>query len=299
METRFLQTFLAVVETGSMAEAARRLNITPSAVTQRIQALEIEIGHPLLHRSGQRMGATPTGVRVLAQARRMIVLADDMRAESSLDGDTGLLRVGTIQSALTGLLPSVLMELRRKKPKIDLYLAPGSSADLYRRLTSGDLDVAIMVKPPFAVPKSFEWKALRYERHLFISRPEGSGEINPKAVLRHEPFIRYDRNHWGGRAVDQYLRSHRIRPREQYELDSLEAIVIMVSRGLGASIVPDWPAPWPNDSEVRKTVLMDAPVREVGMIWSRGAKRFSLIRHLVSETVQVSKVQATSTATHP
>jgi DNA-binding transcriptional LysR family regulator len=61
METRFLHTFLVVVETCSLAETARRLNITPSAVVQRIKALEDEIGSPLIVRSGHSMRATAAG----------------------------------------------------------------------------------------------------------------------------------------------------------------------------------------------------------------------------------------------
>ncbi|MFL6719014.1 MAG: LysR family transcriptional regulator, partial [Burkholderiaceae bacterium] len=53
MDTRFLESLVTVVEQGSIAEAARRLNLTPAAITQRIQALERELGTALLMRSGR------------------------------------------------------------------------------------------------------------------------------------------------------------------------------------------------------------------------------------------------------
>jgi DNA-binding transcriptional LysR family regulator len=212
----------------------------------------------------------------------MLALEEDMKAVASADGAIGRLRVGVIQTVLTGLMPDILLRLRRNRPGIDLYLAPGTSGDLYSRLTEGELDLAILVKPHFQLPKSLDWLTLRREPHLFISPPD-LGQVDAAAMLRSQPFIRYDRNHWGGRAVDQYLRTQRIRPREQHELDSLEAIVIMVSRGLGVSIIPDWPAPWPQGALIRQVALTDAPLREVGIVWSRSAIRLPLIRSFIHE----------------
>lgn len=282
METRFLHTFLTVVATGSVAEAARRLNVTPSAVTQRIHALEAEVGWPLLQRSGQQMETTPAGASILAHARQILTLAEDMKSLSAPMGEIGHLRVGVIQTALTGVLPNILYRLRRNCPQIDLYLVPGTSSDLYTQLADGEINMALIVKPHFALPKSLEWMTLRQEPHLLIT-PLALGVDDPKVVLRREPFIRYDRNHWGGRAVDQYLRRWQIRPHEHYELDSLEAIVVMVSRGLGVAIIPDWPAPWPQDVRVGRLELTDMPQREIGVIWSRASHRLPLISTFLRE----------------
>jgi DNA-binding transcriptional LysR family regulator len=284
METRFLQTFLSVIETGSAAETARRMNITPSAVNQRIKALEADIGQQLLQRAGQRMRPTAAAEALVASARQILALEEDMKAVASADGATGRLRVGVIQTVLTGLMPDILLRLRRNRPGIDLYLDPGPSGDLYSRLIQGELDLAILIRPHFQLPKSLDWVTLRREPHLFIS-PPGPDEVDAAAMLRSQPFIRYDRNHWGGRAVDQYLRAKGIRPREQHELDSLEAIVIMVSRGLGVSIVPNWPPPWPQDASIRQVALTDAPLREVGIVWSRSAIRLPLIRNFIREAI--------------
>lgn len=62
MDTRFLKTLLNVIETGSISQTARRMNITPSAVVQRVKALEDEIGHALLQRSGHTMRASPAAI---------------------------------------------------------------------------------------------------------------------------------------------------------------------------------------------------------------------------------------------
>lgn len=282
METRFLQTFLMVVETTSLAEAARRLNVTPSAVVQRIKALEDEIGQPLLQRSGHAMRPTAAGAAILDDARRLLAVEDDMKAAASAGLGTGLLRIGVIHSALTGLLPDLLAALRRNRPRIELYMLPGMSADLYSSVVQGRLDAAIIVKPPFALPKAADWALLRREPLVIITPPTVKGS-DPARILGQHPFIRYDRNHWGGRVVDLHLRRIKVRPNEQYELDSLEAITLLVSRGLGVSLIPDWLPPWPEGAKVRRVAIPNAPTRDIGLLWVKTSIRMPLIQAFLAE----------------
>jgi len=291
METRFLQTFLTVVETSSLAETARRLNITPSAVVQRIRALESEIGRPLIQRSGHAVRPTGAGAAVLHDVERLLAAETDVKAAATAGLETGRLQIGAIHTVLTGLLPDVLVSLKRNRPGIDLYILPGISDDLFARVTDGRLDAAVLVRPPFVLPKDLEWIPLRQERLLLIVPPAVEG-LDPLVLLRREPFIRYDRNHWGGRIVDLYLRRMGIRPRERYELDSLEAITILVSRGLGVSLIPDWPPPWPEGVRVRRIVAEEAPSREIGILWPKSSVRLPLIRALAAEALGAGGTKA-------
>jgi DNA-binding transcriptional LysR family regulator len=75
----------------------------------------------------------------------------------------------------------------------------------------------------------------------------------------------------------------RINPREQFELDSLEAISVLVDRGLGVSLIPDWPAPWPHGISVRKVAIPGAPVREIGLVWPRASARLRLTEAFIQE----------------
>ncbi|UPG74746.1 LysR family transcriptional regulator (plasmid) [Roseomonas gilardii subsp. gilardii] len=282
METRFLRTFLAVVETSSLAQASRRLGITPSAVVQRIRALEAEIGQPLIRRSGQAMRPTPAAAAILADVGRLLAAEEAVKAAASADLETGLLRVGVIHTALTGFLPDLLVELKRSRPGMELYIQPGTSDNLYADVVEGRLDVAIVVQPHFPQPKTLEWFLLRQEPLLLIT-PAHVEDADPFSVLQQEPLIRYDRNNWGGRIVDLYLRSLGVRPREHYELDSLEAITIMVSRGLGVALIPDWLPPWPEGVRVHRLTLPQAPLRNIGALWLKASHRLPLIKAFVQE----------------
>lgn len=290
METRFLQTLLTVVETSSMAEAARRLNITPSAVVQRIKALENEIGQPLIQRSGHSMQPTAAGAAIIPTAKKLLEVEGDIKAAAAVDLEIGLLRIGVIHSALTGLLPDLLVTLQQKRPGIELYILPGMSSDLYTGVVEGSLDAAVIVEPHFALSKALDWTLLRREPLLLVT-PSAVTDTDPKRILRREPFIRYDRNHWGGRLVDLYLRKLRIRLHERYELDSLEAITILVSRGLGVSLIPEWLPPWPERTNIRRVDVTGAPSRNIGVLWPRTSTRLPLIRAFLADAVDVCQAR--------
>ena len=87
MDTRFLESLVAVVEQGSIAEAARRLNLTPAAITQRIQALERELGTALLMRSGRTVRPTEAGARMVERGRGLLMEVRDLKAHAV---DTGM-----------------------------------------------------------------------------------------------------------------------------------------------------------------------------------------------------------------
>ena len=96
------------------------------------------------------------------------------------------------------------------------------------------------------------------------------------------PFVRYDRNNWGGRFVDRYLQDAGVAPREWLELDSLEAIALMVANGLGVALVPEWAntTPDPGDT-VRLALPLPAEPRRIGMLWPRNSATGRLVTVLL------------------
>src|SRR5437879_6407715 len=245
METRFLDSFVMVVDNGSISEAARRLNLTPAAVAQRIRALESDIGARLVFRSGRTVRPTEAGAAILARARNFLGEVRDLKSIAANDRPSGELRLGAFQTAVSGLLPDILALMAEKYPQIEVYIVRGGSVDLYPKVLAGDLDAAILARPPFAIPKVCDWRVLR-EEPLIVLTPASAPLHHPHVILASEPFIRPDRKAWAGQLADGYLRRAGIRPRERFELDCLEAIATMIDRGLGVSLVPDWPPPWPE-----------------------------------------------------
>jgi DNA-binding transcriptional LysR family regulator len=279
MDTRFLETFLIVVDTGSLVEAARRLNLTAAAVAKRIRALEREIGAVLVTRSGRSIRPTGAGGAIVDRARRFVIEARDFKTVGARDRPAGQLRIGAFQSALSGLLPDILVLMKDSYPQIDVQITSGVSSELYRKVLDGDeLDAAIIAQPPFGIPKSCNWRLLREEPLILLTRAPMKLR-RPRVILASEPFIRLDRNVWPGRLVDAYLRKARIRPRELLEIDGGAAIAVMVDRGLGVSILPDLAPPWPEGLSLEKLPLPGAAsfARRIVIVWARASRRLRLV----------------------
>ena len=282
MDTQFLQSFVMVVDCGSMAEAARRLDLTPAAVAARVKSLEEAIGTPLVRRAGRTVKATESGLRILTHARSLLRDVRNLQALANDDAPLGEWRLGVSSSALTGLVPPLLRGLYLKHPKLAVYMEPGNSGTLYQRVTGGMLDAAVIVEPQFTLPKSCGWHLLAQEP-LCVLAPAAFAGRDPLDLLASEPFIRYDRSMWGGRMADAYLREHQIQPQERIEIDALNAIAVFVDRGLGVSLVPDWTPPWPEGLQVARIALpAPAPVRRMGLVWTEGPKA-ALARALVAQ----------------
>ncbi len=283
METQFLSTFVTVVDRGSMAAAARTLHITPAAVAQQIRTLERELGAPLIARAGRTVSVTEDGARILQRARDLLRQVADLRSVANENDIAGELRLGACPTALAGLLPDILSRMVATFPQINVFIKPGYSADLYRAVEAGDLDAAMVLQAPFALPKTCKWQQLR-EEPLVVLAPAHLGSRDPHELLREQPLIRYDRHEWGGRLADDYLRQAGIVPRERFELNALNAIAVMVDRGLGVSLVPDWAKPWPEGLNVVRIPLPQcSEPRRIGVVWSRSSVRIRLVNVLLEE----------------
>ncbi|WP_020590966.1 LysR substrate-binding domain-containing protein [Kiloniella laminariae] len=289
MNLLFLESLIYLDRLGSLAEAARAQRLTATALGQRIKALENLLGTSLVTRSGKTVVLTEAGQRILPHARQLL---DEQRRlflslnEKSL---TGRLEIGAISTSMTSLLPSVLRSLGRQgNPGEDLEvkLHPGTSSQLYNRLLQDELDAVVISAPPFTLPKTLIADLLNQEPLCLIG---ATGEIpltkwQPEKLhllLGQKPFIRYDRNAWGGRLVDRYLKEHHIQTREFCELDALEAIAVLVNSDLGLALVPNWPTPWAEGLELDKVILPDpAYTRQILLLRKRASGKETAISYL-------------------
>jgi len=286
MDMAFLETFAAVIDRGSMAEAARRLHLTPAAVAQRLRALEAEMGTSLVVRSGRTVRPTEAGAAIIERVRKLINDARDLKSLAATEVPAGELRLGAIAPAISGLLPDVLARLTREYPRMDVYIRRGTSSELYRQVLDGEFDAAIIIEPPFAIPKACDWRVF-HEEPLVVLAPAAMKGRDPLDLLANEPFIHWDRNNWTGQLVERYLRQRGIRPRERFELAGIESIATMVDRGLGIALVPDSPPPWPEGLTIAKLPVPGATfVRRIGLIWTRTSARIRLVHTFIQEAMK-------------
>jgi DNA-binding transcriptional LysR family regulator len=287
MDLRYLQSFVTVVEFGSLAEAARRLDLTPAAIAARVHALEEELGTTLVKRAGRSVKPTEAGVKIFEQANAVIRHVRDLRAMASDGVSLGELRLGVFPSAMTNVLPPVLKSLYARYPDLNIFVAPGHSVDLCRQVSSGALDAAIVVEPQFTIGKNCEWRAL-VEEPLVVVVPSSLANADPHEVLKTRPFIRYDRSVLGGQLADRYLRDHGIRPHQRLEIDGLMAAAALVAQGLGVALLPDWTPMWNSGFDIARIKLPGhAPVRRVGLVWAQHGPRVKLAEALLLDAQAV------------
>jgi len=235
---RELKTFLAIARCGSFAAAGQRIGLTQSAVSAQMSNLERALGLRLFDRTGRSANLNAAGLRALPLAEQIIDTFSLMSQSDSLGDYRGELRIGAIATVQTGLLPPVLLRLLQQAPGVVPKLVPGVSLNLLAQVDAGEIDLAVMIRPPFTLPKELHAELIKREPFVLIAPLEVAGD-DPLQLIVEQPFVRYDRSSFGGRQVSQFLRRHHLDVRPGLELDELDAIVKMVACGLGVALVPE------------------------------------------------------------
>lgn len=273
---REIKTFLAIARCGSFAAAGNQIGLTQSAVSAQIRNLEDALGMRLFDRTGRSAHLNAAGLRALPLAEQMLEIFALMGQPESLSEYRGELRIGAIATVQTGLLPPVLLRLRREAPGVAPKLVPGVSLNLLSQVDAGDIDLAVMIRPPFALPKELHAELIQKEPFVLIAPMATQGE-DPFQLLANHPLVRYDRSSFGGRQVSQFLRKHRLEVRSGLELDELDAIVKMVESGLGVALVPLAGLWLEREPTVRILPLGSATFhRELVLVSRHGARQLPL-----------------------
>src|SRR5580704_12167774 len=148
MELSDLATFSVVAHTGGVTRAADELNTVQSNITQRIKALEAEIGTPLFERHSRGMTLTGAGRRLLPYAQRMAALSREAVLAARDDGEPkGPLAIGSMETTAAVRLPSLLADFHRRFPAVRLTLWTAPTADLVAAVLDGTLDGAFVAGP--------------------------------------------------------------------------------------------------------------------------------------------------------
>jgi DNA-binding transcriptional LysR family regulator len=279
MELAQLEALLAVVEVGTFSGAAARLSLTQSALTRRIQSLEVEFGRPLLVRRRPRAELTATGREVIAAARRVASEVDQLRALASGDVEDarGPLRAAATAIGLTYIYWRICEQFLRAHPRVDLVFEDVETpADAARLVTAGGADVAFMALPLPADLHGLRAVPLGTVETVIVAspgHPVARARALSQARLRQQPLLltrrRSDTSHFVNQALFQRLGG---RPAGVLETGDAEYIKRLVRLGRGLTALP-WPA---VEREVRAgelvvlNVLRPTLIQEFGLVLPSG-----------------------------
>ena len=145
------RTFLAISAHGSFLEAARRLHVTQSTVSARIQNLETELGARLFVRNRAGASLTPAGQRFVQHAKTLVLTVEQARHDVGLPSRyRSSIRIGGRIALWEDFLPSWVGWMRRTTPDVSIRSEIGFEEDLMRRLIEGTLDIGLMYTPSHA-----------------------------------------------------------------------------------------------------------------------------------------------------
>jgi DNA-binding transcriptional LysR family regulator len=138
-----LRSFVAVAEAGGVTRAARRLNLTQSAVSMQLKRLEETLGQPLLDRRQRRMAPTAQGEQLLSYARRILTLNEEAWSRLTGPGWEGELTLGAPSDVVYPHVPEVLKRFARTHPRVRVSLVSSYTRRLKAMFEAGEVDVTL------------------------------------------------------------------------------------------------------------------------------------------------------------
>lgn len=165
-----LQSFVAVVDAGSLTSGAPRVSLSQSAVSEQLRKLEDQAGQALLVRSKAGVVPTPAGLRLLAHARRLLALSEEAWRDLRGVALQGTLRLGVTDYFRPADLAGLLARMQAQYPGVRLQVTVQKSGEIEAAYAQGGFDVGLTLRLPAAA----------------------GGRSSGGHVLRHEPL------HWMG-----------------------------------------------------------------------------------------------------
>lgn len=245
IDSRQLLAFKTLAETGSFTLAAKQLNLTQSAVSHSIKALEDDLGCPLINRLGRKIHLTEAGDIFLAAAdrihQRMLRVRGELEALSRWGA--GRLRIGAGTTACQYILPTVIREFRQTFPDCQLSISPNDAKELVEELRGNEIDLALTLSPKTS--DDIDNQPIFEDTLQFAvapSHPWANRKIAPNSEIDEQTFVTYSKGSLTFESIRRHFRSEGHSFNKVIELGSMEAIKELVKIGIGVGIIAPWVA---------------------------------------------------------
>jgi DNA-binding transcriptional LysR family regulator len=241
MEIRQLEYFIAVAEEANFTRAAERVHISQSGVSAQIRQLEMDLGAPLIDRSGRRASLTTAGAAALPLAKAVLASVEEMRG--AVDEVSGLVRgrivIGMVSGCTVTPLFDAIAAFHLAHPGVDIALTEENSERLVERVRAGAIDIAL-VGSSGAPTRGLDLLPIVSER-LVAALPPGhplSGQTSlTLAEICASPVVCMPEGTGIRTVFDQACAAKGLRPRVAMEASSPMAVADIAARGLGIAIL--------------------------------------------------------------
>lgn len=239
MELEQLRHFLKVTEFSNFTRAADAVGLSQPALSRSIARLEKELGQPVFERQTRHLALTEAGQLLLGRAQQILSLVDDTRAEICDDGQTGRVRVAAIPTIAPFFLPELLKRFRAESPRANVIVQEDTTDKLLKKLSDGEVDVAIMARPLEA--KYLEIEDL-FEEELLLVMAADHPLRNKKQIrivdIESLPFVLLGEAHCLTGNVLSFCRQKAFQPFAIERTIQLATVQELVSLNHGVSLIP-------------------------------------------------------------
>jgi len=229
LDIALLRTFVAIVDTGGLTSAGRKVGRTQPAITHQIRRLEDLVGRTLFDDNRRKLSLTHDGEVLLEFARAMLRLNDEARDRFSAPDIAGHVTLGTPDLYASYILPEVLENFSRSHPNVEIELRCTRSIHLHAALERDEIDIALMTNQP----EFRRGQLIRREPLVWVAGVGSSPELRkplPLAVLPQGSVYRHLALEALGSAGQQWsIRS---------VCDSIAGLQAAVFAGLAVSVFP-------------------------------------------------------------
>jgi DNA-binding transcriptional LysR family regulator len=242
MDTQNLKAFIAVAEHASFSLAGEQLRLTQPAVSKRIATLESHLGCRLFDRIGRTVRLTESGQALLPRAQKILQsVRDTQQAIHNLSGSiSGKLRLATSHHIGLHHLPIILRRFTADFPEVELELGFMDSEQAYEAVHRGDAELAVVTLAP-SQPSYIEALPIWQDPLSVVVSPQHPLAHNQKISIEELaslPAILPDLNTYTGQLIQKLFAQKNLKLNLSMATNYLETIKMMVSIGLGWSILP-------------------------------------------------------------
>ena len=243
MNTKYLLTLKAILETGSFQKAADSLNYTQSTVTFQMKQFEEELSIKLFERIGRKMVLTQAGKDILPCFESILQAEEQIgNYGKKLSELTGTLRLAIPDSILIYNLQPFIRAFSQKAPRVQLVINSIPSGEINRSIVDGTADLGVNCEKDH-YPDTVVHKKLGTYQAMLVASPEADSRLldfvtphqrKPVSLICNEPEGYYQMD------MDRYLEARDIRLEPYMKLQSIEAVKRCVMSNLGLAVVPTY-----------------------------------------------------------
>ncbi len=242
MDTRKLEYFVRIVDSGSITKAAASLHVAQPALSQQVSSLEKELKQRLLIRSKQGVEPTSAGHALYRHAQTILRLVEQARTDVEASGAAPAGRVSIAiapYSMVSKLAPEIVREVGERYPDIVLHLTETFGGVLSEAIKNGKLDMALIYEP--GPIRGVQFTTMVVEDLHLVSNTGleiGDGETVTLAEVAGQKLFLPERIHTLRQVVDKGMEELGLPVKLAGEVESVPVLGRLIASGLGSTILP-------------------------------------------------------------